>query len=369
MTKKPVTPIGEDSQELKNLLSTTINSLSEWIHVVDSNLEVILMNDAFKGMMKSLGFRENLNKRKIKEVFPFISKSVINEYHKVFKTGRSLVTEEVNEFEGRKIYTETIKEPVFEGNKVVRVITVLRDITKRKEREQEIQESQKQLKIFAEHLQTIREEERVVIARELHDNLGQNLTAIRIDMSRLIVKLKEAKKKSDIHSLVPQADELKSLIDATIQQVRKISTELRPRILDDLGLIPAIEWQIGEFIKRTGISCTFHLNLQTIEIENNNNIAVFRIFQESLTNIIRHANATHVSVGLWKNNHSIILEIVDNGSGIKESNLSNLKSLGLIGMHERAILAGGTVTIKGKKGKGTKVTLLIPLKSNMNNKE
>jgi PAS domain S-box-containing protein len=127
------------------------------------------MNDACKGMMKSLGFRENLKKRKMKEVFPFLSKRVINEYHKVFTTGKSLVTEDVNEFEGRKIYTETIKEPVFEGNKVIQVITVIRDITKHKDATEEMLESQKQLKTFAAHLQTIKEEERVEIARELQD--------------------------------------------------------------------------------------------------------------------------------------------------------------------------------------------------------
>lgn len=362
MNKKPFVLIEEDSKELKNLFSTTINSLSEWIHVVDSNLHIIMINDALNGMMKSLGFKENLNNRKIKEAFPFLSKRVINEYHKVFKTGKSLVTEGVNEFEGRKIYTETIKEPVFEDNKVIRVITVIRDITKRKHTEEEILESQKQLKAFAAHLQTIKEEERVKIARELHDNLGQNLTALRIDISRLIKKINEADEKANIKSIVAQAGELLPLIDATIKLVRTISSELHPRVLDEFGLVSAIEWQIEGFTKRTGISCKLELEVETIEIEDNNRIAVFRIFQEALTNIMRHANATHVIVRIRKKNHSTILEVKDNGIGIKESNISDIESLGLTGMRERAFLLGGELMIKVKKGKGTVVTLSIPLK-------
>jgi PAS domain S-box-containing protein len=363
MNRKPSEIIGEGNRELENLLSTTINSLSVWIHVVDSDLQIIMMNDALKGMMKSLGFRENLNKKNIREVFPFLSRKVINEYHKVFKTGLSIVTEDMNEFEGRKIYTETIKEPVFEDDKVVRVITVIRDISNRKLTEEHILDSQKQLKTFAAHLQTIREDERVVISRELHDNLGQILTALRIDLSRLIKKLNEKDKEQDIRSLADHAAELMPLIDSSIQMTRKISRELRPRILDELGLVAAIEWQIGEFIKRTGISCTFHSDVQKIEIEVRNKIAVFRIIQEALTNIVRHAQATRVAISIRKKNQSIIIEVKDYGSGISDNDISGANSLGLTGMRERAVLLGGTLMIKGKSGKGTTVRLSIPLKA------
>ena len=348
---------------MENLLSTTINSLSVWIHVVDSDLQIIMMNDALKGMMKSLGFRENLSKKEIKEVFPFLSRKVINEYHKVFKTGVSIVTEDVNEFEGRKIHTETIKEPVFEDDKVVRVITVIRDISNRKLAEEHILDSQKQLKTFAAHLQTIREEERVVISRELHDNLGQILTALRIDLSRLIKKLNDNDKNMDIHSLADHAAELMPLIDTSIQMTRKISRELRPRILDELGLVAAIEWQVEKFIKRTGVACTFHSDVQKIETEVSNKIAVFRIIQEALTNIARHAHASRVVVRIKQFDQSIIVEVKDNGSGINGNYISGTNSLGLAGMRERAVLLGGTLMIKGKPGEGTVVKLSIPLKA------
>jgi signal transduction histidine kinase len=239
---------------------------------------------------------------------------------------------------------------------------VIRDITKHKDATEEMLESQKQLKSFAAHLQTIKEEERIEIARELHDNLGQNLTALRIDISRLIKKINEADEKSNIKSIVVQAGELIPLIDATIQLVRKISRGLRPRGLDELGLVHAIEWQIEGFSKRTGISCKLELEVQTIEIEDTDKIAFSRIFQEALTNIMRHANATQVIVRISKKNYSTILEVKDNGIGINESQISDIESLGLTGMRERAVLLGGKLMIKGKKGKGTVVTLSIPPK-------
>jgi len=224
-------------------------------------------------------------------------------------------------------------------------------------------DSQKQLKTFAARLQTIREEERVVISRELHDNLGQILTALRIDLSRLIKKLNDNDKNMDIHSLADHAAELMPLIDTSIQMTRKISRELRPRILDELGLVAAIEWQVEKFIKRTGVACTFHSDVQKIETEVSNKIAVFRIIQEALTNIARHAHASRVVVRIKQFDQSIIVEVKDNGSGINGNYISGTNSLGLAGMRERAVLLGGTLMIKGKPGEGTVVKLSIPLKA------
>ena len=361
-SKKRYDVTRENPTELQNLLSTTINSLSDWIHVVDADLQVIMMNDALKGMMKSLGFRNNLDKRKLKEVFPFLSPGVIHEYQRVFKTGKSLVTEDLMVFEGRKIYSETIKEPVLEEDKVVRVITVIRDITIRKQAEEAMKESEKQLKIFAERLQTIREEERVVISRELHDDLGQNLTALRFEIVRLIKRINDTDKPPDLASLVNEASEMTGLIDASLQMARKISRELRPRILDELGLVPAIEWQVNEFIKRTSIPGLFHSDLQEIEIEGHKKIAVFRIIQEALTNIMRHAHATQVIVTVARKNKCIVIEVKDNGAGIRENELTGKNSFGLTIMRERAILLGGILKIKGIPGKGTSVVLSIPVK-------
>jgi PAS domain S-box-containing protein len=237
------------------------------------------------------------------------------------------------------------------------------DITEQKLAEEATKAYQEQLKVFAAHLQSIREEERIAISRELHDNLGQCLTALKIDTSRIIKKLNKPDEVPDITTAVSIARAMVPLIDSTIELVRKITSDLRPRVLDEVGLVPAIEWQLEEFSKRTGIECKFHSELPDIKLDPAHSVGVFRIFQEAITNIMRHANASAVNVTIMQKGLSFILEIEDNGCGIKKSSLTDQQSLGLLGMKERAILFGGEVFIIGKKGSGTKVTLLIPVKN------
>ena len=242
----------------------------------------------------------------------------------------------------------------------------LQDAVVRKDRrcaEEAIKESREQLKIFAAHLQSIREEERILISRELHDNLGQCLTALKIDTSRIIKKLNTPGTSPDISTAVNLATSMIPLIDSTIELVRKITSELRPRVLDEAGLIPAIEWQLDQFSKRTSIQCSFHSELSGLDLEPSHSVGVFRIFQEALTNIMRHANASRVDVKILQNDLAVILDVEDNGCGINSSSITDKKSLGLLGMKERAVLFGGDVFITGEKGIGTKVMLSIPLKS------
>jgi len=149
-------------------------------------------------------------------------------------------------------------------------------------------------------------------------------------------------------------------IDSTIQTVRRISTELRPGILDDLGLVAALEWQAGEFQKRTGIRCEVTSEPSEAILDEELNTAFFRIFQESLTNVVRHAAASQVDVRLWETEGNLWMEIKDNGRGISEAELSNTKSIGLLGMRERAALLSGEVTISGAPGQGTTVRVRIP---------
>jgi len=242
----------------------------------------------------------------------------------------------------------------------------LQDAVVRKERrdaEEAIKASREQLKIFAAHLQSVREEERIHISRELHDNLGQCLTALKIDTSRIIKKLNSPGTGPDIPTAISLATSMIPLIDSTIDLVRKITSELRPRVLDEAGLIPAIEWQLDQFSKRTAIQYSFHSELPGLELEPSHSVGVFRIFQEALTNIMRHANATRIEVKIFRDDRAVILDIEDNGRGITSSSITDKKSLGLLGMKERAVLFGGDLSISGKKGIGTKVTLSIPLKN------
>jgi signal transduction histidine kinase len=202
----------------------------------------------------------------------------------------------------------------------------------------------------------VREEERTRIAREVHDELGQALTSCKLDLSLLANKLPK--------NLAPLKDKAKALsghIDATIQTVRRIATELRPGILDHLGLIAALEWQANEFQTRTGIKCDVRSDLHEPALTADLATTFFRIFQETLTNVIRHAGATHVMVHLKEAAGRIILEVKDNGRGIPPDEIANPRSMGLLGMKERAALLGGSFNIGLiPGGKGTVVSVSIP---------
>jgi signal transduction histidine kinase len=218
-----------------------------------------------------------------------------------------------------------------------------------------LRSSREQLRALSAHLQSVREEERALIAREIHDELGQELTGLKMDLSWVIKRLPDDQK-----LLIRKTESMSKLVDNTIQSVRRISTKLRPGVLDDLGLTAAIDWQAEDFQNRTGISCEFHSNLREVDLDQDRSTTVFRILQETLTNVARHASATHVNIFLKEETNSLALVVEDNGRGITEGEASDPKSLGLLGMRERALVFGGEVQIRGTPGRGTTVTLKIP---------
>ncbi len=236
------------------------------------------------------------------------------------------------------------------------IIIFSEHITERKQAEAERQKSLEQLRALAGQLQSTREEERKRVAREIHDQLGQTLTAIKMDFS------------SWLRELPPGANEdtkrtasILELVDESIQTVRRISTELRPGILDDLGLVAAIEWAGEDFESRTGTTCRLDLPRDDIAVNPEQATAIFRIFQETLTNVARHANASAVDVRLANVNENLTLEVHDNGRGIPKEKHSSGGSFGILGMRERALLLGGEVTITGPPGSGTTVRVRIPI--------
>ncbi len=238
---------------------------------------------------------------------------------------------------------------------------VTRDITGLKQAEKQLRDSREQLRALAAYLQSVREEERTRIAREVHDELGQALTGLKMELSWLDKKFAEAGHFPALRFLRQKTREMPEVVDEIISTVRKIATELRPGVLDDLGLEAAIEWQIHDFQKRTGIKCEFASNLKDIRLSQERATAVFRIFQETLTNVVRHANASRVKIKLEATRGKLMLEVQDNGKGVTARDLSGVKSLGLLGMRERAMMLDGEVTIVGRRGKGTTVGLRIPL--------
>ncbi len=238
---------------------------------------------------------------------------------------------------------------------VHRALREAHERAERKKAERQLHESHERLRALSTHLQTVREDERTRIALEVHDELGQALTGLKLDLWRLAGQPPQGRNShgSKIKSLVAR-------VNATIQTVRRIATELRPGILDNLGLVAAIEWQAAEFESRSGLKCIVRADPKVPRLGPDLNTAFFRIFQETLTNVIRHARAKRVEVHLSKQADLVVLAVHDNGRGISEAEISNIRSVGLCGMRERAALFGGQVNIRGLPGHGTTVTVHIP---------
>ncbi|TCS36063.1 PAS domain S-box-containing protein [Paucimonas lemoignei] len=234
------------------------------------------------------------------------------------------------------------------------VIGVGIDVTEARLREQEIARSQERLRELSQHLLTVREEQRSKIARELHDVLGGTLTALKMDIGWL-------KKNTTETRLAARAETMMELVRDAIDTVRKISAELRPGVLDNLGLFDAIEWEAERFRARMGIECKLALQSLPVEIEDAAATAIFRIFQESLTNIARHAQATRVEIAAGHVDGTLLLSVQDNGQGFDMKAAGDSKSYGLIGMAERARQFGATLDIASEPGQGARVLLRYPL--------
>jgi PAS domain S-box-containing protein len=217
-----------------------------------------------------------------------------------------------------------------------------------------------QLRALSGRIEAVREDERTAMAREIHDELGQALTALKMDVAWVL------RRNEEVPLSAPVVNKLKAMsgmTDRIIDQVRRISTELRPGVLDDLGLVAAIEWLTQEFEGRTGTTSVFASNVRDARFERNLSTAIFRILQEALTNVARHAEASRVEVRLGQEDAHLCLEVKDDGRGISQEAISDTKSLGLLGMRERARRLGGTVTVSGSRDLGTRITVEVPLVS------
>lgn len=243
---------------------------------------------------------------------------------------------------------------MYEGKMVW--LGLLNDVTEKYKAKELLQKSYEDIRQLASNLQTIREDERTSIAREIHDELGQQLTGLKLDLHWLMRKIN-----STDDEITNKMKESIELINATIGSVRKISTDLRPSILDDLGLVPALEWNGEEFEKRSGTKVIFANMVGDLMVSPQVATGIFRIYQELLTNIARHANASMVKTTLSKDAERLYFKIEDNGVGVDTETIKNKKTLGLLGIKERSLLFGGTYAFISKPGEGSVTTISIPL--------
>lgn len=255
------------------------------------------------------------------------------------------------------LYVDIVTYDLYYQEKPARFV-LANNVTEKYIAEEKLKESYESIRNLTEHLQRIREEERTHIAREIHDELGQQLTVLKMDIAWLNKKVGSAEE-----GVKEKLSDLLSMIDATVKTVRRIASELRPSLLDDLGLVPAMEWHLHEFEKRSGIATSFSGPETDSPLPDDIKIGLFRILQESLTNVARHARAKEVKVMFEQNEKEVILTITDDGIGFgKES--TTKKTLGILGMKERSKMLGGEYKMTGDAGKGTTISVVIPFKKN-----
>jgi PAS domain S-box-containing protein len=262
--------------------------------------------------------------------------------------------------DGRVIYSEWYNSVLRdEQGNVITILSLVHNVTERKKAEETLNQSYEEIRRLTAHLQNIREEERIVIAREIHDELGQQLTVLKMEVKGLNKKLDSASE-----AIRYKIAEIIDLLDAMQNSVSRISSELRPSLLHNLGLAAAVEWHLKEFEKRWRTKTVFNELSEEPDLPDPIKNGLFRIFQESLTNISKHANAKKIKVTLEQKEKQLILSIEDDGQGFKQEEISSKKTLGILGMRERAQVMGGNYEISSVPGKGTVVVVSVPCKRN-----
>ena len=257
--------------------------------------------------------------------------------------------------DGTIIYVDIVTHDINHKGQMRRLV-LANNITERHAAEEKLKESYEAIRTLTGYLQNVREQERLNISREIHDELGQLLTVLKMDVSWLNKKI------GGENSMVKEKlSEILNLVDTTVRSIRRIASELRPTLLDDLGLYAAMEWHLEEFERRSGIRRELVIPENELALSDSLKIGIFRIFQESLTNVARHSEAKNVNVSLLQKDNQLILTIRDNGIGFEEGPMATKKTLGLLGMKERSMMMGGVYNITSARGAGTTVTVIIPL--------
>ncbi len=348
--KKMELTLRQSEEKYRQLFSSS--PLPMWVFEI-STLRFLDVNEA---AVLHYGYqREEFLQMTVKDIRPPEEVERLIAQTKESKSGvRRTGTWKHKKKDGQLIDVEVNSHDILFNQKSARLV-LANDVTEKVKSQQLILDTSKQLRELTARLHEIREEERMHMAHEIHDELGQRLTVLKMDISWLNRKLitEDEMAKEKIRNTL-------TLLDGTIKIVRKIATDLRPGILDDLGLIPALEWQSKDFEGWSGINASFHSNISEIVLPELVSTSLFRIFQESLTNVARHSEARHIDSELLVKEDQITLTIIDDGKGFNTAALGNKKTLGIMGMKERTMGIGGEYTIRSIPGKGTVVSVQVP---------
>jgi PAS domain S-box-containing protein len=350
------------TQQQLLLSATALKTAANAILITDGSGSILWVNPAFT-TLTGYSLEEVSGKN------PSLLKSGLHDsrfYEALWKklvSGKTWHGEFTNRRKDGSLYCgeQTITPVCSEAGRTTHFVGIMNDVTERKRTEEETTRAREQLRALAARLQAAREEERIRISREMHDGMGEMLSGIEMNLAWMQTLIDEKNPRVQRQGMLEKIEVLHTLTHGAAERVRKLCTELRPSVLDDLGLVAALEWQVREFQARTKIRCEAKFDLEQLAASAEQATAIFRIFQEILTNVARHAQASKVRVALRKSDSNILLEIKDNGKGIRPEDMAGTKSLGLLGMKERAGLLGGKMEIAGAPGKGTRVSVTIPI--------
>jgi PAS domain S-box-containing protein len=337
-------------------LRTIIESEPECVKLVDQQGRLLEMNPAGLAMIEADSIDQVRGQLMVKAVAPEHRAAYLDLLRRVFNGETGTLEFEIIGLKGRRRWLATQAVPLRGGSGAVQALLgITRDITEARRGEEQLRASRTALRSLATRQQDIREDERTRIAREIHDSLGQALTALKLHLSAA-----QEAAAHDAPSIGDRLSETAAMVDDVVKMVRRIATELRPPILDHLGLPDAVEWLAQEFSRRTGIQCDTTITPTDGAISQELATALFRIVQEGLTNISRHAGASAVKIGLGVKSQCVTLEISDDGRGISEAATSGPGSLGILGMRERAAALGGVLEVAPRSGGGTRITAWFP---------